>query len=682
MDKITYRLAGCLIIIFSSCIITDGATKTLTIETVKAYSQDNLHNETLNSLEKMGLCLKIGEDFIGYTENSGKYVQSNAFETGGGYFKASGSGVTWARGVSNVCMVYATILSEFPGKQSFTKYNIPRSQLLSHLRNAIRSLCLSNKNCSRYISEGHTWGGPAWQTSLEFFGAAWASHLVENELDADTVSLAKEILAKEADNLDKTIPTATSGNTASEDCCWNAPFLALAANKLSTDSRVSKWDRLAKKWAMNAVSTTADKTCTDIVDGNQVKDWMCTTNLFPDLTLENHGFWSIGYQFQVMMLADAELAYQAFGKPIPQAFSYHADEMWEKICAPMSLIDGDYVYSVGQDWNWKAFTHAEYFTRQFICRGDSRAAALESRCLQMSRKRQLSTGQGDMGYDYGTSTVGLRRTMMIYLLHKYFPNSVKRNFDEMSNAQNMQVGIFNFPYTKTAVHHTLKKMVSIAWHPQKQPIYIIPDAEQSFESPPLNITYNYMGGNTEVEVRVAGVVQTLSVTPGVVTNDSNIMTVRYQRKWGNAVTQYVTVVSLNDEATVYMTHFKANQNATVKIGQLFPVFPDFAAGFENKTFAQFRDSKWLNINDCLGFISPDVLPVNISTNRFWLKDSQEITVTAGQWFSPASVVVYVYQPHSDTQTLQPAVSYGSSSVEGQLILNLTSSSGSRQVSLF
>ena len=60
-----------------------------------------------------------------------------------------------------------------------------------------------------------SWGGPSWQAAFGVIGPAWAVHLMEESIDAETQALVTEILAKEADNLDKPIPTARTGDTAS-----------------------------------------------------------------------------------------------------------------------------------------------------------------------------------------------------------------------------------------------------------------------------------------------------------------------------------------------------------------------------------------------------------------------------------------------------------------------------------
>jgi len=200
-----------------------------------------LTRRTLKPSERQAIYLELIENFIGYAEHTGRFTSSNTLEPGGGFFDAAGSGVTWFRGNSNLCIAYAVLLGDCTGRKEFTKHKIPRSVLLGHLRKTIRSLCLANKNCSTHVPESHSWGGPSWQAAFGILGAAWAAHLMEPSLDEDTLALVAEVLAKEADHLDKPIPSAVPGNTAAEDCCWNTPVLAFAANKLSHDPRAKKW---------------------------------------------------------------------------------------------------------------------------------------------------------------------------------------------------------------------------------------------------------------------------------------------------------------------------------------------------------------------------------------------------------------------------------------------------------
>jgi hypothetical protein len=489
-------------ILFAACILTAAGgyfeTPVASQDTRRPPREFRLTRKTLKPSDRQAIYLELIEDFIGYAEHSRRFESADTLEPGGGYFDAAGSGVTWFRGNGNLCIAYAVLLSRCPDRQEFTRYNIPRSVLFDHLRRTLRSLCLSNKNCSRYVPESHSWGGPDWQPALGVVGAAWAAHLMEASLDEDTRSLVADVLAKEADNLDKPIPSAAPGNTGAEDCCWNAPLLAFAANKLSHDPRAGKWNELAKRWAINAVSIPGDHESDRLLDGRPLREWVASTNVFPDLTLENHGFWSVPYQFEYQLLGEAEIAYRAFEHPLPEAFAFRAETMWNNVTGVLSLWDGDTLFPQGLDWAWKDYQHLEYFCRLATCLNISAAGAFESRALQMTLKRQRAVGEGHLGAaDFGYETHLLKKWAFCYLMHEYFKTD---RIVEFRDAEQDLLGIHIFPNVKTAIHRTPQKLVSVSWHPRSQAIFILPEGDSTFADPPFFIAYDRMTACPSVEV--------------------------------------------------------------------------------------------------------------------------------------------------------------------------------------
>ena len=63
-----------------------------------------LRAETLNQRERQEIYLRLIENFVSWTEHSGRFIDKDEFEPEGGYFDAGGRGVTWARGNSNLCV--------------------------------------------------------------------------------------------------------------------------------------------------------------------------------------------------------------------------------------------------------------------------------------------------------------------------------------------------------------------------------------------------------------------------------------------------------------------------------------------------------------------------------------------------------------------------------------------------
>lgn len=613
-----------------------------------------LRAETLRPEQMQEIYLRLIENFVGWTERSGRFVESDQQEPSGGYFEAAGSGVDWPRGNSNLCVAYALLLAEFPDRQTFSIYEIPRRQLEDHLRRAVRTLCLSNKNSSRHKKAKHVWGGPAWQSTLGTIGPAWAAHLYEKRLDADTLALVREIVVKEADHLEKPIPSGTRDNTMSEDCTWNTPVLAFAANKYADHPRAARWDELCKKWALNALSTKRDATSKELIDGRPLSEWIVSENVWPDLTIENHGFWSVGYQCSSQTFGEGVLAYRVFGRPVPQAYFHHADQMWRDVTSTLFLWDGDILFPQGQDWNWKVYNTSAYLCWLHCCRQNAAAGALESRAIQMVYRRQLAIGTGDLGaayspkLDFGNQTTKPKAWAFCYLMHKYFDEPEPVALEVADREAN---GVHVYPHIGVAIHRAPTKCVSVSWRPGRQPIYVLSEGNTTFTDPPFFFPYDKDSGRAVVTVE-----GTPKTRPGqnapvleraVATHQGKGMEVVYRKPWPGGVTQYIYVASLPDEATVYCTAFRAWRDATVTIGPLFPLRTAAPPGFE-KPVRQHRGPRWLNMSDHVGFVSTDPLPVTIPTDRFFLTDKRAYKVKGGQWFGRAAVAVFSRQSHEET----------------------------------
>ena len=708
----TNRNSLCLLL---SLCLQYAATPTLADE-IQELQPDRfaLRAETLSPQQRQEIYLQLIENFVGWAEHSGRFVDSDELEPGGRCFDAAGRGVTWARGNSNLCLAYALLLEECPRRQRFSIYDVSRSRLEDHLRRTIRTLCLSNKNCPRHKATRHAWGGPSWQAALELIGCAWAAHLRQEHLDLDTLRLVGEVVPKEADNLDKKIPSRRFNDTGAEDCCWNAPLLALAANKYADDPRASRWDALCRKWAFNGASIDSDATSTQIIDGRPLEDWIVSENLHPDLTLDNHGMWSVGYQCAQQHFGEGALAYRVFDRPVPAALAHHADQMWRTVTAVLYLWDGDILFPHGQDWSWKVYSSIEYLCWQHCCRQNGAAGALESRALQMIYRRQLALGTGDLGaavssqLDFGNQTVKPKRWAFCYLMHKHFPAPESISFAEAAKAA---LGVHVYPFTKVAIHRTPEKCVSVSWHPRHQPIYILPEGDTTFTEPPFFFPYDRESGCARVtilpkrfratskhdnprypdeprnaqireiefldagdESRTEAKLTATALQEVAATHDGNGMRVSYRKPWPGGVAQYVTLLSLPDEATVYFTAFRAERDALVTIGPLFPLRAAAPPGFQ-RPVRQYRGLRWLNMSDHVGFVSVDPLPPAIPKDRFFLTEQKSFQVEHGEWFGRAVLVVFARHSHAQTAESAQTVRLLDDSPPGKIKMTLGTSSG-------
>ena len=158
------------------------------------------------------------------------------------------------------------------------------------------------------------------------------------------------------------------------------------------------------------------------------------------------------------------------------------------------------------------------------------------------------------------------------------------------------------------------------------------------------------------------------------THEGQGMRVSYRKPQSGGIVQYVTVISLPDEATIYSTIFRASRATTVRITPLFPLRTAAPPGFE-KTVVQHRGDRWLNMSDHVGFVSLNSLPKAIPHDRFYLTEQQTFAVQQGEWFGRAAVVVYARQSHAQTARCSPTVRILDDSRPEQLKLTLDSSSG-------
>ena len=627
--------------------------------------------ETLTSRECQAIYLTLMENFVGWSES--KFVDDDTYEPGGGRFEAKGHGVDWARGNSNLCIAYAVLLAEYPQRTTFTIHAIPRADLQEHLRKTIRYLCLA------YQGDGDRKWGPGWQVSLDFIGCAWAAHLVEASLDSDTVRLVREVTCAVADSLDKAIPSRRFGDTGSEDCTWNAPFLAFAANKYADDPRAVHWDRLCKRWALNALSTAQDKESEALVEGRPLKEWIVSENVHPDLTIENHNMWSVGYQIQCQFFAEGELAYKVFGREPPEAFAHHADAMWNGVTRALYLWDGDILFPTGQDWSWKSYSGTEYLAWQRMSRGNAAAAAYESRAIQMVLKRQLAVGTGAPGFsDFGNNTTKPKRWAFSYLCHRYQDDL---RLSTMAEAYKESLGVYRFPHVKAAIHRAPTKCVSVSWHERNQPIYILPEGDSTFSDPPFFIPYDPAAGGVGFSYRPQenGPEQPVAWTKtdlieAAPTHDGHGLRVTYTRTSDDGTVQYVGIVSLPDEATVYCTAFRAGRPGAYRIANPFHVKVDSIQGFPPRLEAH-RGERWFNLSDHLAFVSSRALPKELPPGVFHAANEITQTVNQGEWFGAMAVAVYARQPHASTKQMAERFGLTKDDAEDSIAVRLTSSSG-------
>jgi hypothetical protein len=349
-----------------------------------------------------------GDRYLTLLENFASYCEQH-WNDAQGAFDAADRGVTWARGNGGVAITYAVLLTELPDRQEFSPQKISRAVMLDHVRRAIRTVALANRTCTHpEATNENAWGGRGpkgrdhWQSALETEHWVLAAHLLRDQLDDDTRALVRQVATAEADLACKEIPPGKPGNTAADDCAWNAGLLGMRVAIYSDGPRATRWDEWGKRWALNLEVRQPDRTSDRMVDGKPLKEWLVMTQVFRDLTLENHGFWDVPYQVSFAALSEPIVAYAMTGQRAPESYWLNAREEGEEVLKWLVLKEGDLLCPQGLDWAERDVQHQWAFTELGTLVGLPWARAAEARCLRTLLQRQAAVGDGSLhALDFG-----------------------------------------------------------------------------------------------------------------------------------------------------------------------------------------------------------------------------------------------------------------------------------------
>ncbi len=220
----------------------------------------------------------------------------------------------------------------------------------------------------RYLAQGHVTGlgacqngkrwGDQWQSAFWARSAVFAGWIVWADLDPELQAGLCRILIHEADRFLQQPPKSSLRNdTGAEENAWNAQMLSLAAQMMPAHPRAAQWDRAAKLYGYNSLSVAADHASHQIGDDNRpVREWVTTTNVHADFTVENHGIVHLGYlKTTLSMLLENTLPYLLTGTPVPRACLHHVPEGFAVLVRCMAWDAAPFYFS-GNDWK---ITHTQ-----------------------------------------------------------------------------------------------------------------------------------------------------------------------------------------------------------------------------------------------------------------------------------------------------------------------------------
>lgn len=440
---------------------------------------------TLSDSAKQDQLVQVVERFVPRAEVFWRASDLNEPESG--YFTAAGSGVTQARGDGNMALALATLLVARPEQAEFA--GVSRATIESQVIQVIRHEALTNKLSGAGYDR---WGEGTWQASLETYGWAFAAKLLWADLDEETRTLVKRVVTAEADILiTKPIASGEWGNTGAEDQGWNTPTPELAAIMWPDDPHAEEWLRTAKKIAINASSTAADASSGEEIDGAPLREWNASVNLHPDLTLENHGYFNTIYQMVThLLIGDAAVMDAHFGKPIPEAFSFRTEAVYDHILGPMVTGDGDILAPAGQDWTSKDYQHLDYLAILATRFGRADASVAESRALAEVAKRQALHADGSIlaQKDLGYETMLVKRLAMAWWNHQEFGPSAQPSAAEYEAALARTDGTRQYPYIDLVDARQRDAFTSMSWD-DARPMGLVVPAPNGYEDDPILAAY-------------------------------------------------------------------------------------------------------------------------------------------------------------------------------------------------
>jgi hypothetical protein len=498
--------------------------------------------------------LKMLENFAGFAEQHWN-DKENCYD-------AAGSGVTWARGNGDVCLVNAVLLTEFPDRKTYSPRNIPREVMLDHVRRTIRTVCLNSNVCTdpRAIKPGR-WGGPDprrggwhWQAGLETVCWTIAAHLLADQLDDDTLALVRQVATAEADGAaERKIRSARPGDTAADDCGWNAEVLGVCAAIYADDPRASKWDEWAKRWALNTEARETDHNSKRMIDGRPLGEWLVSTQAYPDLTVENHDFWNLPYQTSFAEMIVPIVAYKMCGRPIPEAFHANALEEGDQILKWLVMPDGDLLCPQGIDWAERDVQHSWAYVLLGTLLDQAWARAAEARCIDLLTRRQALFNDGSIhALDFGYETDLARMWTYSYLLHKYFGKGDSGSeFDEPRGAR-------IFPYVKAAVFRTPDLVSSVTWFRSRQAVMVSPNNLKALADRPAFTRYNQESGTGWIDFQGESKRRSFKVQgEPQIAQDGGALAVSFAREIPDLAQQEIAYAALPTGSVVVFSRWQA-----------------------------------------------------------------------------------------------------------------------------
>jgi hypothetical protein len=514
--------------------------------------------------------LRLLEDACQYADRDWKSLPSDSAE---GYW---GNGVSGGnegiRTIGSMVLACGTLLKYDDGLSA-----IERQDLLAKTTAALRYVTATHFTGTQKCTDGKHWGGldrpgsKAWQSSYWTGDLAFGAWLIWDRLDSKLQQDVQRVVAAQDNLLAKgNPPTGFRGDTKAEENGWNVPCLVLGELMFPANPHAALWHKTALKYMMNTLSTTADLHDTNLVDGQPVDQWVLGANLYPDFTLENHGFFHPSYVgCSSYFLTQAAVYYAYAGKPIPQAVAHHLMDVW-RMFRTIILPWGETADPQGMDWELHGLPFIDLYATLATHDKDPFAARMEQSSLQYLRAWQIMC-HGSLtlpGSPFGITRHAINAELTAYglLAHKIFGASVKPLTARAANVQ--EEGVWDYPYVDFIEQRTLQKFASFSWKNRIMGLLMPIEDHEGNPEFIVPITDGFIGS---FELAWRGDVKTTVIEHSWKKTSSGFETTGSILPDGGRLKQTLRMISVGSQTVVYEDRVTALTNVTVRSERGAPI---------------------------------------------------------------------------------------------------------------
>lgn len=360
-----------------------------------------------------------------------------------GYFGDSDHGEMGLRAMGNYIFVTALLATDpaYDRKPS----GVSRETLLARARACLAYMTRSHVTGDITCADGFQWGNH-WQSAWWAAKMAAGVRLLWPSLTDDERNSVERVIVHEANrHLDRVPPSGLSSNTRSEENGWDTEVIAWAIGLFPKHLNAPAWRTKLIEFCMNTLSAPQDAKDTRLVDGRPVKDWVVSTNIHPDFTIENHG----AYHFCYMACPLHSLAWSfeglaGAGAAVPDATFHHYQDVWRWVKRTY-VGEGRFAYLSGKDWPRYAYGLSFILPATVLAQlefNDPHARRIESDRIAKLEREQIINADGSFyGGRFTRNTLAGRlaeyetdtyaNIALCYLLHRHAKSLVPTDTDKM-----------------------------------------------------------------------------------------------------------------------------------------------------------------------------------------------------------------------------------------------------------